>query len=478
MSLRLRLFLLLAALVAVLVAAQAWLVRSLAARLDSDVATVATRFGQELLSTYEFRTVEGDDPVSAQPKVYFFGRQESGPGAKSSTSSVKSLDGDSGRWVVQEEWVEPSAEDGALERRIDVRILSPGEHPPQGAEWVRPVLEPVGEGSVVFRRGPLAVKQLEVPKGPVTSTLERFRSELLTGSLALLGLGLLGAAVLAHRATRPLARLAEAARRVGTGELGVEVPIERRDEVGQALVSFNAMSTRLVELDRENRRLAEAERLSELGEVARGLAHTLRNPLNALGLSVDQLAAGAEGEQATTLAETSRRQIRRIDGALRGFLALASSGAASPQRVDVVGLAREVALEALQDDPGRSRVRVEAAKEVPLVGVEAEIKAILQALVVNACEASPEGAEVVVRASLEGGQAVITVEDRGEGVAPQVAGRLFEPHVTTKPHGSGMGLFLAHRLATGRYRGTLELAPRPGGGTVASLRLGERAEER
>ncbi|HSM12663.1 MAG TPA: HAMP domain-containing protein, partial [Thermoanaerobaculia bacterium] len=420
MSLRLRLFLLLAGLVALLVAAQGWLVRTLATRLDRDLGTVATRFGQDLLSSYEFRTWTGAVEASPDAHLVVIGEPGGAAAAGGGDKPAASEPGGGRRWVVQEEWVEPSAEDGVLERRIDVRVLRPGAPPPASAESVRPVLEPTGEGAVVFHRGPLGARRLEVPKGPVASTLDRFGSELLTGSLALLGLGLVGAAVLAHRATRPLAELAAAAERVGSGELGVAVPVARRDEVGAAIASFNAMSARLAELDRENRRLAESQRLAELGEVARGLAHTLRNPLNALGLSLDALAAGAGGEAAAELAETSRRQIRRIDGALRGFLALASSGTASAEPVELGALAREVALEALQDGPGRCRIRVEAAEPVPLVGIEAEIKAILQALVVNACEASAEGGEVVVQVAGEGEEARISVEDAGAGLPPAI----------------------------------------------------------
>jgi signal transduction histidine kinase len=235
------------------------------------------------------------------------------------------------------------------------------------------------------------------------------------------------------------------------------------------------MSARLAELDRENRRLAENERLSELGEVARGLAHTLRNPLNALGLSIEELAAGGEPGRAAELAESSRRQIRRMDGALRSFLALASAPAAEPEPVDLAALAREVALEALQDAGGRVRIEVEAAEPIVIAAVAAEAKAIVQALVVNACEASPSGGRVTVQVGRdEDGRARLRVEDEGPGVAAAVRDRLFAPHVTTKPHGSGMGLFLARRLAAGRYGGEIALADRPAGGAAFEAVLGDR----
>jgi signal transduction histidine kinase len=351
---------------------------------------------------------------------------------------------------------------------------------PPDTQLRKMVLETDAERDVLFVRGPEMKRRIPIPHAEVASTLDRFGSQLLLGNLALLAVGLLAAAVVAHRLTRPLASLSEAAERLGSGELGAAVDAqrgERDDEIGRTIASFNRMSQRLAELDRENRRLASAEQLSELGEVARGLAHSLRNPLNALGLAIEQVGAPPE------VVEGSRRQIRRMDGALRSFLALASAGSAQAEPVDLAQLAREVALEALQDGGGRVRLEVEAGGAAPLVvaGVPAELKAVLQALVVNAVEASPEGGRVTIRLgpdeSADSGGARIQIADEGAGVAEEVRARLFEPHVTTKPHGSGMGLFLAHRLVSGRYCGDLRLEPRGGAtaGTVATLRIGDRA---
>jgi signal transduction histidine kinase len=267
---------------------------------------------------------------------------------------------------------------------------------------------------------------------------------------------------------------------VGEGDLDVRAP-PAPGEVGEAVAAFNHMAKRLREFDDETQRLRANEQLSELGEVGRGLAHSLRNPLNALGLALDQLAeraaAGSAEDPAdpapVEVAAAARRQIRRIDAALRGFLAL-SAGGAAPVEVDLVAVSRDVALEALQSRPtGDPSPRVEvtaAAEPLPLPGVEAELRAALQALVVNALEASPAGAPIVVTVSA----APAERDDEGPGVPPAVRERLFTPHVTTKAAGAGIGLYLAHRIATTRYGGALELTDRPHGGTRASLLLRPR----
>lgn len=509
MSLRLRLFLLLAALVVLLVGTQAVLVRHLAARLDQDVRTVAVRVGEEILSGFHFATGAADG--KGAPVADAAGKEgerthvvvvatTDGPGAGSERPPAGGEPRkESFEWVVHHEVeVTPDSADPGkkrVEERVERRIVGPDgrelEPDAAGEPTVRKlVLEPGQEPDVLFLRGPAQLQRtIQIPRGEVSATIARFRSQLLAGALGLAALGLVAAALVADRVARPLKALAGAARRVGDGELGVEVPPAAagvaRDELGVAVEAFNRMSRRLAELDAENRRLADSERLSELSEVARGLAHTLRNPLNALGLSVDALALRAaergEGAAADDLVEASRRQIRRIDGALRSFLALASAGEAAAEPVDLATLVRETALEALQDGGGKVGIDVDVPPErVTIRAVPAEVKAALQALVVNAVEASPEGARVAVALSgLPGGGGAIEISDEGAGLPAEVAARLFEPHVTTKPHGSGMGLFLAHRIASGRYGGALALAPNPAGrGTRARLELGDRIPAR
>ena len=196
----------------------------------------------------------------------------------------------------------------------------------------------------------------------------------------------------------------------------------------------------------------------------------------AVGLSVDELAARLPDDPgAAEMAAAARRQIAGVDGTIRSFLALAAEGG-TVENVDVRELAEEVALSVLQGARGRVRVVVEAGEARPRIcAVVPELRAALHVLVVNAVEASPEGARIAVRVEArDGGGARVTVDDEGPGLPGEVRSRLFTPHVTTKPSGSGMGLFLAHRIATTRYGGGLALEDRLPRGTRAVLDLGPR----
>ena len=202
-------------------------------------------------------------------------------------------------------------------------------------------------------------------------------------------------------------------------------------------------------------------------------------------------ANGSDGDAVTTrareLSASARRQINRMDAALRAFLVLGSRGSGAVTEVDLAAMAQDVALETLQDAPPpsdsrpRPTISVEVAEgsSTRLRAVEPEVRAVLQALVVNAAEASSSGGAIVVRlAEREAPEAGVrvSVTDEGAGISSEVRARLFTPHVTTKPHGSGMGLYLAQRIATHRYGGSVRLEDRQPSGTLATVELGNRVE--
>ena len=305
---------------------------------------------------------------------------------------------------------------------------------------------------------------------PVEPAVQTFRSTMQRGAAvggALLVLGLVGAGVLANRVTRPLRGLADGAEAVGRGELGVQVPVTAAGEVGELQRSFNAMSARLAELEIERDRWREREHLAQLGDLSRGLAHTLRNPLNTLGLAVDELASG--GGDRDGLVVTARTQIRRIDQWLRSFLALGAEDAAEPTSEDFGDLTRAVVFEAVQQ--GRPVQIDHVDDEVPVTVVATAVRAALANLLENASDVTPLEEPVEVEVRREGDLGVVSIRDRGPGLPEDVRRRLFEPHVTTKVGGSGMGLFLARQLVVGMHGGTLEVNDHPDGGTIAVVKL-------
>jgi signal transduction histidine kinase len=310
-------------------------------------------------------------------------------------------------------------------------------------------------------------RRIPIPVSPtqkiVRSTLQT--SLVMSGGLLLAGLA--GSGLLASRLTRPLRQLAESSEAVGRGELGVQVDESAAGEVGDLQRSFNHMSARLEELEAEREEWLRREHLAQLGDLSRGLAHTVRNPLNTLGLAVEELAGDDDDER--RLVSTARQQIRRIDRWMRSFLALGAADAAAADTVDLGELAEEVVLEAIQD--GASIEYGRPVVDLRVKVVPAAVRSALANLLENAAEASPEGETVEVRLFRDGADAVVTVADRGPGLPEAVRRRLYSPHVTTKIEGSGMGLFLARQLVVGMHGGRLAITDRDGGGALAEVRI-------
>jgi signal transduction histidine kinase len=320
-------------------------------------------------------------------------------------------------------------------------------------------------------------RAIPLPRDGVDAALQRYTRQLGWGLLALLGLGLMLSIWLAQRVARPLRALADAAQAVGGGTLGAQVAADDRGvpEVRHTIAAFNRMSAQLQRLDHEAVALRADRELAELGEIGRGLAHSLRNPLHALGLSLEALAerAGHDAD-AQGLARSGREQLQRVDQALRGFLALSAGHGVEAGDIALREVIDDVLLEASQRAQGRVQFE-RGAIDARVVAVAPELRVMLHALVINALEASPDGGVVRVEATaVMHDEVSIDVADEGDGVDASVRARLFQPHVSSKPHGAGMGLFLAERLARLRYAGGIELLARLPRGTIARLHLHSR----
>ena len=448
---------------------------------------LAALFGLDAL-TRDMRAALGDTARSVGAQVFTIVRErqvrlarEAADGA--GRGSVEVLESQS--------TIEPGAPgERALEVLVDGRRLSraeiaalPDTHPahrllgaPAAGPWdgLRLELEPSPRSpQVLWLRGDHDAVPIPIPASAAERAIEEFRDRLLWGLGALLLTGLLIAAWLARRIAAPLRELSAASERLGRGELEQHLAPSGPPEVRRSLEAFNRMATDLRRLQAETEALRADRELAELGEIGRGLAHSLRNPLHALGLSLDALADGSRPERAAQLADSGRQQLARIDQALRGFLALSASAGTGSEPVDLDEVVDDVLLEASQRAAGSVQLRREG-RGLQLQGVTAELRIVLHALVINALEASPEGGEVEVRAEPFEDGVRIEIADRGPGLPDSVRRRLFQPHVSSKPAGAGMGLYLAERLVRQRYRGSLCLLPREGGGCLARLQLRAR----
>jgi PAS domain S-box-containing protein len=228
------------------------------------------------------------------------------------------------------------------------------------------------------------------------------------------------------------------------------------------------------------RRAADAEALSAMGELAMNLAHEIRNPLNAAVLqlhlltrSLDRLAA--EESTRSALKERTRivgDEIGRLSLLLTDFLELARPRGIAREPVHLSQLAEEV-LDLHEESARRKSVVVE--RELPsdgcvVLGDRAKLKQVTTNLVVNAIEAMKDGGTLTVRVKTQGERITMLIEDTGPGIAPEVLARVFDPFFTTKEAGTGLGLSIVRKIVD-QHAGEVELRSTPGTGVRVTITI-------
>ncbi|HZZ85887.1 MAG TPA: ATP-binding protein [Anaeromyxobacteraceae bacterium] len=236
-----------------------------------------------------------------------------------------------------------------------------------------------------------------------------------------------------------------------------------------ARTSFDAMLRAALAAQQESLR-THAEGAAELTALSGEIAHELKNPLASVkGLSALLAQPASEAKSAERLA-VLRREVDRMQVILDEFLNF--SRPLTPLTlapVELGVLCREVA--ALHEGlAGQRGVRLSAAGRGVARCDPRKVRQVVINLLQNAIEASPPGGEVELAVAAEGAAVAVRVRDRGPGPDAALGARLFEPGVTTKPHGSGLGLTIARSLAR-QHGGELDLRARAGGGAEAELRL-------
>ena len=299
--------------------------------------------------------------------------------------------------------------------------------------------------------------------------LATFLAALLAGALAAAAFGTL----LASRVTRPVEALRAAALRVAAGDLGARVEARAAGEVGELVRAFNGMTG---DLAASRTRLAQAERVAAWREVARRLAHEIKNPLTPIAMSVETLRdahARARPDFDEIFDEGTRaigEEVRRLKRIVDEFSRFARLPA--PERTPVAPDELVQSVLALFPAPPEG-VTVARELEPGLPAVLADRDQVLQVLlnlVRNALDAMPSGGTLGLRARRAGGAVAFSVSDTGAGIRPEDRPRVFEPYFTTKEGGTGLGLAIAQRIAE-EHGGALELSSAPGEGTTFTLTL-------
>ena len=358
----------------------------------------------------------------------------------------------------------------------DGRITVPvtGEPAPHGASVSFESRE--GVGIVRIARYPIrtgaetVLLTMSVELTPQTEIVRAFQNRYLR-VLTLAFLVTLGLMIyLILRTLQPLGALSRSFAAISKGELEEVQSGHTYTEIRALEDTFNGMVHALREKETMEANLRQAQRLSALGNLSAGIAHDLRNPLNAIKLlssqAIDTLERqGADGPAARQVGSI-RREVDRLEGIVSGFLSLAREHELNPERCR---------LDALVDDAIRLVTKDAEAREVRLMADlragDAELmldqkqwmRAILNVLI-NALDACPSGGRVRIFTRCTDSHGEVEVRDDGPGMPPEVLERVFEPYYTTKPTGTGLGLAITRGVVE-EHDGAINISSTPGAGT-------------
>ena len=308
---------------------------------------------------------------------------------------------------------------------------------------------------------------------------------------------------------KPVQALKRGTERLAAGDLGYQIDVQSEDEIGELASSFNGMSRELQserqqnlawtrtleerveqktrELRRAHEHALQTEKMASIGKMAAVLAHEINNPLSGILTYAKLLRKWLSSPEPPRDADGRRREIcdsldliasesRRCGDLVRNLLTFSRTTPMNVQAADLNPvIAQSLRLVQHQLDLAGIQVQQQLDPDLPKVHCDAaQIEQVVLALVMNALDAMPQGGNLWLTTSFtrEPNQVRIVVRDDGSGIPAEILPRIFEPFLTTKETGRGVGLGLAisHRILE-RHRGAIEVQSEPGRGTTFTVTL-------
>lgn len=332
---------------------------------------------------------------------------------------------------------------------------------------------------------PLGVLLIGTSRKPYVELERHIGSVALIAGGAGIVLAILVSGWAAGRVTRPVEQVAEAAREVAAGRWDTQVEVTSRDDLGELAENFNRMTRELVA---QRDRALQAERVAAWRELARRLAHELKNPLFPLQITIENLqrARAQSPEQFDEVFRESTQTMLAELGNLKEIVGRFSDFSKMPQPhfqpVDINELVRramkifEAQFRAAGRPPIEARMELDGA--VRTIAADPELlHRALSNLILNALDAMPNGGALNLRTQMRTGVVVIEVSDTGSGLPEEERERVFTPYYTSKQHGTGLGLAIVQSVVTD-HQGCVAVESAPGKGTTFRIELPVSPESR
>jgi signal transduction histidine kinase len=300
-------------------------------------------------------------------------------------------------------------------------------------------------------------------------------------ALAALLIGLLVSWWVSRRITRPVEELANGAREVASGRWDTHIDVKGSDEIGQLAAAFNDMTKTLAS---QKEKLVQTERVAAWRELARRLAHELRNPLFPLQITVENLQRARQlgpqqfQEVFSEATATLKAELANLNSIVGRFSDFSKMPAPQFTRVNVNEVLRNAVrlFEPQFTAVGKPSIATEFFLSESLPEIDADpdlLHRAFQNLLLNALDAMPAGGTITLKSSDAGESVRIEVADTGKGLTPEECSRLFTPYYTTKQLGTGLGLAIVQSVVSDHH-GAISVSSEEGRGAAFRIDLPKR----
>lgn len=274
--------------------------------------------------------------------------------------------------------------------------------------------------------------------------------------------------------SRPMRRLTEGLREVAEGDYRVRIPPGGGQELDEMAAGFNSMAEQLERLRGMELQMRRSEQLAALGEAAAVMAHEIRNPLGIIKTSSQTVRMKEKLDPSRDrLIGFILEEVDRIDALVQELLDYVRPGDMLQETID---LHEDVVARVIEfAKPELDRRHITSAVSGPsspaiVLGDSGKLYQALLNILINAMDAMPKGGRITIGTSIENGYAVVCTEDTGIGIPKELQPRIFEPFVTNKPRGTGLGLAKA-RSTVEQHGGDISCESEGGEGTMIRLRV-------
>lgn len=301
------------------------------------------------------------------------------------------------------------------------------------------------------------------------SVLASFQNTFLMIALLILVTAVAIAIWLSRRITRPLAALAEGTRELGQGNLDYRIPQQSGDEIGALVQQFNRMGDAL---KTSQERAIYLEKMAAWQEIARRLAHEIKNPLTPIQLTIQEMVDqydGKDTEYGKLLTECHgivSEEIENLRKLVREFSEFGRLPALQLAEGDVNSVIRDVA--ALYS---HREIRLDLTEPVKSFSFDEDrVRRVLINLIENAVQADPDKQVINIQSALDGDLVKVSVTDQGDGIPPEMLEKIFQPYFSTKSNGIGLGLAITRKMVE-EHDGKIEAVSEHGKGTTFTFWL-------